>query len=295
MRQSWSDRPLCKEMGKRFTQEYLQDAVLASFFGEVRALKPGNVSVYAAGHGMVYEDFVRSGEVSAPILCDPRLCLGQRILQAVRATEEAAACNTNLGMLLLFTPLIMAGESLKQGENLRPALAKLLVALQKCDADEVFEAIVQARPGGLGHVEKYDVHSTPETGLVEAMAAARDRDFIALQYSNGFQEVFDVGLAAFHEYKRAWNSVEWATVGCYLTFLSRYPDTHILRKFGADIAERVKVRAATVLKQFDNNKSPDSAKSLLLEYDRELKDSKINPGTSADLAAASLLLYTLGI
>ena len=282
-------------MGKRFTQRQIQDAVLAGFRGEARALKPGNVSIYAAGHGMVYEDFVRSGEVSAPILCDPRLCLGRRILGAVRATRRVAGCNTNLGMLLLFTPLIMACESLKQGENLRPALAKFLAALQKCDADEVFEAILLARPGGLGHVEKYDVHSTPETGLVEAMSAARDRDFIALQYSNGFQEVFDVGLTAFHEYGRIWNNVEWAAVGCYLRFLSRYPDTHIVRKFNADIAKRVMTRAAAILKQFDNNKSPDSVSSLLLEYDKELKDSNINPGTSADLTAASLLLYTLDI
>ena len=135
----------------------------------------------------------------------------------------------------------------------------------------------------------------PETGLVEAMAAAKNRDFVALQYSNAFQEIFDVGLTSFHEYRRVWNEVEWATVGCYLTFLSRYPDSHILRKFGADFAENVRIRSVTVLEQFKNYNSPDDVKPLLLEFDKELKDSKINPGTSADLTAASLLLYTLGV
>lgn len=281
-------------MAKRFTRRELQDAVLTSFRGEARALKPGNVSFYASGHGMAYEDFVRSAEAVTPLLCDPQLGLGQRILRSVRATAAAVGCNTNLGMLLLFAPLIMACESLKRGENPRSALLEVLAALQKSDADEVFEAIVLARPGGLGHAEKYDVHFTPETGLVEAMAEAKKRDYIALQYANGFREIFDVGLTAFHEHGQAWNSVEWATVGCYLTFLSRYPDSHILRKFGADSAERVRIRTVTVLRQFKNNKSPDSMQSLLLEYDKELKDSKINPGTSADLTAASLLLYTLG-
>ena len=283
-------------MEKQFTRQGLQDTVLASLCGEARALKPGNVSFYAPGHDMVYDDFVRSAEVVTPILCDTRLGLGQRILHSVRATKEAVGCNTNLGMLLLFTPLIMACEDLEKGDNPRQALATVLAALQKSDADEVFEAILLARPGGLGHTEKYDVHSMPETGLVEVMSAAKDRDFIALQYSNTFGEIFDVGLPAFHQYGEAGNNVEWATVGCYLTFLSRYPDSHISRKFGADTAEQVRIRAVMVLKQFNNKKkSPDSIKALLLEYDKELKDSNINPGTSADLTAASLLLYMLGI
>jgi triphosphoribosyl-dephospho-CoA synthase len=55
----------------------------------------------------------------------------------------------------------------------------------------------------------------------------------------------------------------------------------------------VQKRAVSVMEQFKNNNNPAKSKSSLLEYDKELKDSNINPGTSADLTAASLLLYGL--
>ena len=83
---------------------------MASFIGEIEAFKPGNVSSYADGHNMTAEDFLISAEVSAPLLCEKNLGLGARILNCVKATKKSVSCNTNLGMLLLFAPIIMAAE-----------------------------------------------------------------------------------------------------------------------------------------------------------------------------------------
>jgi hypothetical protein len=85
-------------------------AFLEACLEELAAPKPGNVHVHAPGHRMTVEDFVRSAEVSAPLLCRAGAPLGRRILDAATATREAVGQNTNLGMLLLCAPLAMAGE-----------------------------------------------------------------------------------------------------------------------------------------------------------------------------------------
>ncbi len=264
-----------------------------SFLREINALKPGNVSRYADGHRMQYADFVVSANVSVPILCDPARGVGERILHSVEATGNKVGCNTNLGMLLLFSPIIKSYESITNSDFQRSNLKYTLEHMTKTDAEQVYAGIRLANPGGLGNVEQHDVNFNPDISLLEAMDAAAERDLIARQYVSVYEDVYKVGLNCLSEFDKRWNSVEWATVACYLTFMARYPDSHVRRKFGDEIARRVQDRTVPVLEQFKNNKNPAKAMSALLEYDRELKDSDINPGTSADMTAASLLLYGL--
>lgn len=270
-------------------------AVYASFIDEVEALKPGNVSRHAGGHDMTCEDFVRSAEVATPILCRRDLGVGARILAAVEATQAAVGSNTNLGMLLLFAPLIRAWEVAETGESLQSAVRRVLAGLDREDAASVYAAIRAARPGGLGQVPEHDVNSDITVNLLTAMAAAGERDLIALQYSSDFEEIFSIGLISLKKYKNFWKHLEWATVGCYLTFMSRFPDSHVGRKHGPAVAEDIQQRSNILLQYFNNNNDPEALRHKLLEYDRELKNASINPGTSADLTAASLLLYHLGV
>lgn len=272
----------------------LAAAVYGSFITEINALKPGNVSRGCPGHDMDYADFVRSAEAVTPILCRPGAGVGRRVLEAVRATRAAVGCNTNLGMLLLFAPLIRARERLGPGANLEQSLKHVLEDLDQRDAENVYAAIRLAEPGGLGQAEKYDVHFDVSVGLREAMAEARSHDFIAAQYSNGFEGLFHLGQPVLRGYLQRWKIMEWAAVGCYLTFLSRFPDTHISRKFGIGKAREIMLKTREVWREFDKNENPEGMRSALLDYDRELKDANINPGTSADMTAASLLLYRLG-
>nr|WP_294553672.1 triphosphoribosyl-dephospho-CoA synthase [uncultured Rhodopila sp.] len=85
-------------------------AFLEACLEELAAPKPGNVHIHAPGHRMTVEDFARSAEVSAPLLCRPGAPLGRRILDAATATRQAVGQNTNLGILLLCAPLAMAAE-----------------------------------------------------------------------------------------------------------------------------------------------------------------------------------------
>jgi triphosphoribosyl-dephospho-CoA synthase len=236
---------------------------------------------------------VRSAEAATPAQCRAGLGVGERILAAVEATRAAVGCNTNLGMLLLFAPLIRARES-GTGTSLRQAVARVLRELDAADAEAVYAAIRLANPGGLGTAPRHDVHSPVSAGLLEAMAAAAERDRVARQYSSDFEDIFDTGLKSIKKYKKFWKNLEWATVGCYLTFMALFPDSHVGRKHGPGVAEATRKDGARLLHRMNKNNDPEAIKGVLLDFDRELKNSNINPGTSADLTAASLLLYHFG-
>ncbi|MEM7027121.1 MAG: triphosphoribosyl-dephospho-CoA synthase [Pseudomonadota bacterium] len=274
--------------------ERIASCVHASFLGEVRSLKPGNVSVYAAGHDMTVIDFERSAEVTTPIICNPELSFGKRILRAVEKTIEAVGCNTNLGMLLLFTPIIMAAEQSDNDHNeLQQQVKKVLSKCNQQDAEDVFNAISKANPGGLGTQPEHDVNAEVDCSLLEAMQAASHFDNVALQYVNGFETIFREGIETVRGFVKRWNSVEWATVASYLEFMATLPDSHIQRKYGAELANKIKKDSRVVRDQFIKCDTPANGKSILLEFDKQLKQKKINPGTSADLTATSLLVYNL--
>ena len=265
------------------------------FICDINALKPGNVGRHGAGHGMECADFIRSAQVVTPILCNHRLGLGKRILAGVEATLAAVHCNTNLGMLLLIAPVVRVFEQLVSPEDFKDVIKPTLVSLGPQEAQDIFAAIRLANPGGLGKVDKYDVNSPLEIDIFSAMDAAKDRDLIALQYANGYREVVNLGIKCLQNYHNRWNSVEWAVVACYLMYMASFPDSHIRRKHGMEIAEQVRKKTVSVRGRFTDCDNPGDAKDVLMIFDRELKESEINPGTCADLTIASLLLYRLGV
>ncbi|GJM04590.1 MAG: triphosphoribosyl-dephospho-CoA synthase [marine bacterium B5-7] len=274
----------------------LENAVMASFLGELEAFKPGNVSFYADGHDMTVLDFQKSAVVSVPLLCEVNNSLGQRILDSVCATQEAVGCNTNLGMLLLFAPIIMAAEpGFNNINELHQNLESTLSSITQTDTEQVFEAIKIANPGGLGSANSHDVNKKPDCTLLVAMESASHRDSVALQYVNNFHEIFNIGLVDIKNFEKRWNSVKWSTVSCYLNFMSSVIDSHLERKFGREKAEKIKIRSEAIANSFNSTSDPEENIELLQRFDSELKAINYNPGTSADLTAASLLVYNLTI
>lgn len=272
----------------------IERTVYNCFCQEVESLKPGNVHRFAAGHDMVITDFLRSAEVSAPILAEASLSAGERLLESVRATRTAVGCNTNLGMLLLFVPLVMAVTKTRRG-TLRQRLQAALRDLDTpAEATLYFEAIRLASPGGLGQVEEYDVNEPVRAGVMAAMCAAQHRDRIARQYVDDYSDVFGEALSILRGCSDRWHSVEWALVACYLSFLSQFADSHIVRKYGAVVACDVQRQAGEISTTFIKAEDPEEVAPLLLKFDARLKAEGINPGTSADLAAACLLIHELG-
>ena len=265
------------------------------FICDINALKPGNVGRHGAGHGMDCADFIKSAQVVTPILCNRRLGLGKRILSSVEATLGAVHCNTNLGMVLLIAPIIRVFEQLVSPGDFQDLIKPTLMSLEQQEAQDIFAAIRLAHPGGLGKVDKYDVNSPLDIDIYSAMDAAKEWDLIALQYANGYREIVNLGIKCLQNYHNRWNSVEWAVVACYLMYMASFPDSHIRRKHGIETAEQVRKKTIPVWERFADYDNPGDARGVLTMFDKELKESEINPGTCADLTVASLLLYRLGV
>lgn len=276
-----------------YSREQLRTAYENACRGEIEALKPGNVHIFADGHEMSAQQFLTSARVTSAPLTDPNRPVGRRILEAVRATRFAVGINTNLGILLLCAPLIRAAEM--PGDSLRGELGKALDELDMEDTMSVFEAIVLAAPGGLGSSEKHDVREPPTASLLEAMREAAWRDRIARQYVTRFEDVFDVGLPTLQAAFARGEKGMWPTVFNYMAFLAAVPDSHVARSHGIDVASGVQLEAVHVQASLDLARDEASRIALLVEFDRSLKQRAINPGTTADLTVASLLAHGLQV
>ncbi len=274
--------------GSAFLAASYKSACLA----ELEALKPGNVHIFADGHGMVVADFMHSAEASAAVIAAPGLSVGQRIFSAIEASWKVAACNTNLGIVLLCAPVIHAALTAEK-PGLRESLQDVLHGLTVADAELAFRAIVQASPAGLGESARHDVHSAPAVTLLEAMREAQQRDLIAMQYANGFTDIFDFGVNRYQEYAQRWQHPSWAITALHLGFLARFPDSHIVRKHGQAIALGVQQEAALHEQALLNLENPKNYQRDLLRFDADLKRRGLNPGTSADLTVVSLLVSYL--
>ena len=259
---------------------------------DVTAFKPGNVSISAPGHGMRAEDFLVSAEAAAPALCAPALSVGARILQAIEATRRVVSCNTNLGIVLLAAPLAHAALTPSKVAELRGRLQAVLADLTICDAEQAYRAIRLAAPGGLGRAERHDVAADPQVTLLDAMREAAGRDRIAAQYASGYEDVFDAGLAAAAARARG-AEPEQVVVEIYLAFLARFPDSHIVRKWGEPAAQAVRLEAEGWLEQWRRAQGAARAQAVLSGADAKLKGEGINPGTSADLAVATWFALAL--
>jgi len=284
-------------MTEKNRSELITQAVYKSCITEIKAFKPGNVSIHSEGHGMEADDFIRSAELISPVMGNPHLTVGERILQSVQLTMSQVGCNTNLGIILLAAPLAEAAFIKKENEFLQQILYKVLDNLTVEDATLAFEAIALANPGGLGDANDHDVRDQATVSLLEAMQAAQDRDRIAWQYSNEYKDIFQDGVNTLRMQVLRWkdveNRLEWATVACYLNFMAMFPDSHIVRKFDLETAEKIRKQTESVEKMIKACENPVVANRELRRYDGELKREGINPGTSADLTVASLVALSL--
>ena len=267
-------------------------AQLACLF-EVSVEKPGNVSPRGGFIDARFEDFAASAVAIGPALRDAGLAtVGETIARAAGDTRRLVATNTNLGMILLLAPLARAAARLEAGGDLRAALGRVLADLTVQDARLAYEAIRAASPAGMGEVDRHDVGEDDVTvTLREAMDAARERDSIAREYVTDFEIAFTLGAGTL---RRCWQdgaAFSDAVVTAFLTILAEVPDTLIARKNSADVAEGVSRRAAQVLAV--GGSLSDQGRARLAELARELGDEAhaLNPGTTADLVAASLFVF----
>jgi triphosphoribosyl-dephospho-CoA synthase len=270
---------------------------------EVSAPKPGNVSPGRAFHDLRYEDFLAgAAAIGAPLAAAGSQPLGVTIRTAIEATAQWTRSNTNLGIVLLLAPLAKAAVRLKADATrvvsafsltLRDETRRVLDGTTVDDARDVYVAIRRAAPGRLGTVADQDVAGEPTLRLVEVMRLAAGRDSIAREYATTFELTFVTGVPALERARR--DGLPWddAIVETFLTLLASTEDTHIARRGGTAMAADVsrQARAATAA---GGVRSAEGRKAIE-RMDRGLGDARHlgNPGTTADLTAASIFVALL--
>ncbi|MFZ0092184.1 MAG: triphosphoribosyl-dephospho-CoA synthase [Solirubrobacteraceae bacterium] len=272
----------------RLSRDLIEHHVQLACLLEVSAPKPGNITPSHDFSDTTYADMVRSALVLGPVFAAPRArtrAVGELIADGVHATRRVADANTNLGIVLLFAPLARAAGLQRPDESLPVAVQRTLAQLDVADAAAAFPAIVRAHPGGLGEVPEHDVRTPPMVSLREAMAAAAHRDSIASEYATGYAIVFDTGVPLLAGALQDGVATLHAIVSLHVELLAAHPDTLITRKAGAAAARAVSDAARAVR---------DGTLSLA-DFDASLRDSdhRLNPGTTADLVAATLLAALL--
>jgi triphosphoribosyl-dephospho-CoA synthase len=252
---------------------------------EVTARKPGNVHRFADRQGLHFLDLLLSALAIAEPLDQPgERSVGATVLAAVEATRLVVSTNTNLGIILLLAPLAAVPLQVDLAQGVERVLAGTTIE----DARAVYLAIRLAAPGGLGRASEQDVAAEPTVTLRQAMALAAQRDLVARQYANGFQEVLTEALPTLRASLREDARLETAIVTTYLSLLARHGDSLILRKSGPEVGRAVSRKAGEVLDK--GWPKSEASRALCEQFDTWLHDQSppLNPGTTADLITATL-------
>ena len=286
---------------------------------DVQTLKPGNVSFNSSGFGMTGQDFINSSRACASLLVQPGLELGEKIYLATKESIKVTGCNTNLGIILLCAPILHVMQKLTEEEfkslvnplaYLQAELMKTIHAIDLIQSKFIYDAIVHAKPGGLGKDREMDVRFT-NVKVIDAMRQAKNKDFIAKQYFSGFFEILKQPVLQ-ENFRRQWINKERPINPCsrqslasliYFYWLTNIRDSHIQRKSGLRVAEFVKKKAMkvfrgqinfeNVLNKVNNGKIRLPNRSRIRQFDEFLKVRGLNPGTSADITVCSLLIFGL--
>ena len=277
---------------------------------EASAPKPGNVSPGRTFADARYEDFLASAAaIGEPLAGAGTRSVGATVRMAVEATARWTRSNTNLGIVLLLTPLSRAAllppridarspatfaePAASPSKSLRSAVRQVLEATSVNDARDVYAAIRRAAPGGLGRVEAQDVSTDPTMTLLQVMRLAAERDGVAREYATAFEVTFDVATPALDRSRRDGLSWDDAVVETFLTLLAAVPDTHVARRGGMALALAVSQRAHAALAA--GGVRSVAGRRAIDDLDRGLRDTRnvANPGTTADLTAAAIFVLLL--
>jgi len=267
-------------------QSIAQCATLACIW-EATVPKPGNVHRGADFENLAYPDFLLSAVAAGPVLAQAaELGVGPAVREAVGRTRELVGTNTNLGSVLLLAPLCAVPRERPLPEGVRDVLANL----GPKDAAGVYEAIRLAQAGGLGQVKSMDINDAAPVDLLAAMQAAAQRDLVARQYANGFQEVLSCAAPWIREQFDVGQSLGPAVRHAFIRLMHEFPDSLIGRKCGVDVAADSARRAGQVLSAGPAGSEPYEQEMGNLDFWLRCDGHRRNPGTTADLIAAGLFV-----
>jgi triphosphoribosyl-dephospho-CoA synthase len=272
--------------------------------------KPGNVHRTRDFPDMVFEDFLISGVVIGDTMKKAakrghkygkkddslgKIEIGKLIKEAVIETDKWISNNTNLGIVMLLTPLAAAAGMSSEIDEMQDRVDNIMRATTPQDAVNLYDAINIAEAGGMGDKDELDISSEDakqelidkDINMYDVLDLSSQWDMLANELTRIMPITFEIGYPTFKEVKKS-NNINKATVQTFLTILSIYPDTLIARKYGLETAQEVSVDANLIIAE--GGILSDTGKDMIDSFDRELINKKLNPGTTADLTASSVMV-----
>lgn len=291
---------------------------------EVSAEKPGNVNLSSCFENTRVEHFLASAvaagssfqeaacrgiSVAEEKLSLSKVGLGELIKTSaadIKAWQKGG--NTILGTVMLFAPIAVAAGMTPWKEmysldfaGLRRNIDLAVKATTAWDSVHLYEAVGIASPSGLNDAPDLDVTDPKSKGrllrenvsLFEVFKIAAGYDDISYEWVNNFPITFDLAYPYLMKELES-KPLNTAIVHTFLEILAERPDTFIARKVGKEKACEVSLEAKGVL-ELGGLETAKGRKSLSV-FDKKLRLSghTCNPGTTADLTAATLALITLG-
>lgn len=237
--------------------------------------KPGNVDRCHDYSDTRLEHFLASTILVRPVFEAAERTggrVGGLIKEAVMLTNGHAGGNTHFGAFILLIPLILGGDI--EGAQ------RIVAGTDVQDAIEFYAAFGLTRvrvienddldvndPGSIATIREQGMT------LADIMAYSAPRDMVAREWTNGFALTRRCAdLLHAHGHGRE------AIVRAFLNLLASEPDTFIVKKHGAEAAERTMRCASEVL----------HGRRDLHAFDTECIRDGINPGSIADITIAGI-------
>jgi triphosphoribosyl-dephospho-CoA synthase len=272
-----------------------QCAVLAMLFELSSSPKPGNVDRCHDFSDISFHHFLASAVSSYPVFRKAALGLGRPgslILEGVQAWRTwNLSSNTHFGSLVLMIPIALAaGTASRQGGNLESDLPGVLEKTTVQDAIDFYRAFELAG----ARVTEVELFSLLDRGsenalcrskktLHELMKLSMDHDIVAREWATNYRRSFLLAERLAEQTGKF--GLNDGIVRTFLEALAEVPDSLISAKFGPDKARQVSRQAALAL--------ADSTLEKARQMDCDLLGQDINPGSTADLIAASLFISLL--
>jgi len=265
-----------------------QCALLAMLFELSSSPKPGNVDRCHDFSDIGFHHFLTSAVSAYPVFrkaAEGEPGAGSLILEAVTAWQAwNLSSNTHFGSLVLMIPLAMAGG--RTGE-LHRELESILEQSSREDALNFYRAFSLAG-ARVADVESFSLsdrkweEKLKESGksLLDLMKLSAGHDLIAREWSTFYQRSFSLSEKLTTLVRDM--GLNEGVVRTYLEALAEVPDSLVQAKFGLEEAREVSRLAGEALRD------PTLKKASLLDQDLLQRD--INPGSTADLIAASLFI-----
>ena len=292
-----------------------QCAVLAMLFELSSSPKPGNVDRCHDFSDIRFHHFLTSAVSAYPVFrkaASSEGSPGSLILEGVAAWGDwNLRSNTHFGSLVLLIPLVLAagrmagheqGQETKQDESqengpddgvddgLEEKLARVLRSTTVQDAIDFYLAfdlagarVVQVDDFSLKDPDWERKLIEGNQSLLELMRLSLGHDIVAREWATDFERSFQ--LAGRLREMVSIYGLNDGVVRTFLEALAEVPDSLISAKFGRERAVEVSRMAIDALL--------DSTLNKAREMDCELNNRDMNPGSTADLIAASLFISLL--